>query len=90
MEYFIFLKPSKIYTTKKFYETTPIITNQKGHQKLTLLGHSEKKKKKTDITISIYPTKYPVIMIFGTPQTEIACSELTKETQEQGVKCIQS
>ena len=46
------------------------------------------KKKKTDITISIYPTKYPVIMIFGTPQTEIACSELTKETLEQGVKCI--
>ena len=89
MEYFIFLKPSKIYTTKKFYETTPVITNQKGHQKLTLLGHS-KKKKKTDITISIYPTKYPVIMVFGTPQTEIACSELTKETLEQGVKCIQS
>ena len=26
----------------KFYETILIITNKKGHQKLTILGHSKK------------------------------------------------
>ena len=37
-----FLNLGKYYTINKFYETIPIITNKKGHQKWTLLGHSKK------------------------------------------------
>ena len=32
----------KYYTINKFYETISMITNKKGHQKLTLLGQSKK------------------------------------------------
>ena len=32
----------KHFSISKFYETTPIITNKKWHQKWTLLGHSKK------------------------------------------------
>ena len=32
LEYFSFLNLVKIYTINTFYETTPIITNKKGHQ----------------------------------------------------------
>ena len=39
-----FLIVVKYYSINKFYETILIITNKKGHQKLTLLGHSKKNK----------------------------------------------
>ena len=32
----------KYYTIDKFYETISMITNKKGHQKLTLLAQSKK------------------------------------------------
>ena len=37
-----FLNLVKYYTINKFYETAPIITSKKGHQKWTLFGHSKK------------------------------------------------
>ena len=37
-----FLNLVKYYTINKFYETISIITNEKGHQEWTLLGHSKK------------------------------------------------
>ena len=40
-----FLIVVEYYSINKFYETILIITNKKGHQKLTLLGHSKKKNK---------------------------------------------
>ena len=47
LKYFIFFKSSKYYSINKFYETTSIITNKKGHKKWdTFLGSS---KKHTDI-----------------------------------------
>ena len=53
-----FLNLVKYYTIYKFYETIPIITNKKGHQKWTLLRRS---KKNTDVSVMNVSTDEGII-----------------------------